>query len=55
MAEKAIQPGHFLMKNVIEADRLINRFTSQNWEDREDKKFHWNPETVPRNGDKKKN
>jgi hypothetical protein len=49
MAEKAIQPGDFLVVNVIEADRLIDRFTSQNWENRENQGFHRNSKAMPRN------
>jgi len=55
MTEKAIQSGDFLVVNVIEADRLIDRFTSQNWENGENKRFHRNPETKPCNRDEKKN
>ena len=55
MAEKAIQPGDFLVVNVIETDRLIDRFTSQNRENGKNKGFRRNPETVPCDGDYKKN
>jgi hypothetical protein len=54
MAEEAIQPGDFLMVNVIEADRLIDRFTPQNREERKNKRFRRNSKTMPCNGDNEK-
>jgi len=54
MAKKAIQTGDFLVVNVIKTDGLIDRFASQNWEDREDKRFRRNPKAMPSNrGDEK--
>jgi hypothetical protein len=55
MAEIAIQPGDFLVENVIEADRLINRLTSQDWENREDKRFRRNSKAKPCYSGEKKN
>jgi hypothetical protein len=55
VTEGTVQLGHLLMVNVIEPDRLINGFASQNWEKRENKRFHRNSKTKPCNRDKKKN
>jgi hypothetical protein len=55
MAERTIQPGDFLMVDMIKADRLIDRFTPQNREKRKDKRFRRDPKPMPRNGDEKKN
>ena len=39
MAEKTVQLGHLFVEDMIEKDRLINRFTLQNWEKREKTRF----------------
>ena len=54
MAKNAVQLGDFLMVNMTEADRLIDRLTSQNWENGENKGFRRNPEAKPCNRGKKK-
>jgi hypothetical protein len=55
MAEVAVQLSDFLMMNVIETDRLINRFTFQDWEDSENERFRWDSEAMPCNRCEKKN
>jgi hypothetical protein len=54
VAEKAVQLGHFLVVNMIETDRLINRCTFKDWKEREDKRFRLDTEAMPRNGCEKK-
>jgi hypothetical protein len=55
VAKVAVQLGDFLVVNMIKADRLINGLAFQNWEDRENERFHRNPKTKPCNRHKKKN
>jgi len=55
MAKVAVQLGDFLMVDVIKADGLINRCTSEDRKDGKDKGFRLDPETIPCNGCDKQN
>ena len=54
VAESAIQLGNLFVMNMIEKDRLIDRFPREDWKDREENSFGLDLKSIIGNNGKKK-
>ena len=54
VAERTVQMGYFFVMNMIEKDRLIDRFPREDWKDREENTFGLDLKSMIANNGKKK-